>query len=194
MQLTPKIQQALNFAAEKHSGQKRKADGLPYIVHPFSVAWIVNNYTLDEEVVVAAFLHDILEDVQGYYYNDLLNIFGKRVAQMVEEVSEYKNPNASLPEDEKDSWLKRKKKYLKSIAAASPGALMICAADKIHNLRSMLDVYEIKGEIIWEKFNAPRDKKLWLYEKVYKILERRLPNKIVKELGRELKKARRLLK
>lgn len=194
MKMTDKIQKALNFAAEKHSDQKRKADGLPYIVHPFSVAWIVSNYTKDEEIIQAAFLHDILEDVQGYYYNDLLNIFGKHVAQMVEEVSEYKNPNANLPVDDKESWLKRKEKYLKGIEKASRGAMIVCAADKIHNLRSMMDVYEKQGDLIWEKFNAPKDKKLWLYEKVYKILQRRLQSGIVKDLEKELKRAKKVLK
>ncbi|HMB46137.1 MAG TPA: hypothetical protein VKL21_09970 [Candidatus Methanoperedens sp.] len=43
VKLTPIIQKAINIASEKHLGQKRKADGLPYIVHPFAVAWLLSN-------------------------------------------------------------------------------------------------------------------------------------------------------
>ncbi len=65
MLLTANLQRAINVAAQKHLGQTRKADGLPYIVHPFGVAWILANYTADEEIVISGLLHDVLEDVKG---------------------------------------------------------------------------------------------------------------------------------
>jgi len=52
MKLTQKIQQAINLASRLHLGQVRKGDsGLPYISHPFSVAWILSNYTEDEDIM-----------------------------------------------------------------------------------------------------------------------------------------------
>jgi (p)ppGpp synthase/HD superfamily hydrolase len=54
------------MACRLHLNQVRKADeGLPYISHPFSVAWILSSYTDDEDTIKAGLLHDILEDVPG---------------------------------------------------------------------------------------------------------------------------------
>lgn len=180
MRLTLKIEKAINMAAQKHAGQKRKADGLPYIVHPFAVAWIVGNYTDDEEVIAAALLHDVLEDVPGYRLEDMQGDFGSAVAEMVKDVSEDKDPNVSS--DEKATWEERKRKYLAHLQEASGGALLISAADKIHNLHSMVEAHRAQGEAMWEKFNSPKDKKLWFYEEVLKIVRKRLKGGILQEL------------
>ena len=59
---------------------------------------------------------------------------------------------------------------------------MISCADKIHNLSCMIVAYKEQGEKLWDRFNSPKDKKLWFYEEVYKILEQRLDSEMVKEL------------
>ena len=59
--LTPKIQKAINTATTLHKDQKRKGGEYPYAVHLFSVAWILKDYTEDEDVIVASLLHDVLE-------------------------------------------------------------------------------------------------------------------------------------
>jgi (p)ppGpp synthase/HD superfamily hydrolase len=68
MRLTPKIQKAINIAAEKHLRQKRKSTGRPFIIHPFSVGFILSEFTNDEDIIAAGLLHDILEDVRGYTF------------------------------------------------------------------------------------------------------------------------------
>jgi (p)ppGpp synthase/HD superfamily hydrolase len=91
MKLTPKIQQAINLVSRLHAGQVRKGDdNLPYISHPNSVAWILSNYTNDEDIIVSGLLHDVLEDVKGYYYDDMVRDFGEKIAQIVKGVSEDK--------------------------------------------------------------------------------------------------------
>jgi len=181
MTLTPKIQQAINLASRLHFGQTRKGDsGLPYISHPFSVAWILSNYTKDEDIIAAGLLHDILEDVKGYYYADLAKDFGERVAQIVQGVSEDKDPN--VESDDKVTWEERKQKYLADLKHDSDEALLVCAADKIHNLQSMINAYQEKGAALWDNFNAPKEKKLWLYGEILTYLKTRLDNKIVAEL------------
>ncbi len=178
---TPTIQKAINIASRLHAGQIRKGSGdLPYISHPFSVAWILSEYTDDEDVIVAGLLHDILEDVKNYRFDDMVRDFGERVAQIVKGVSEDKDPN--IVSDEKATWKERKSKYLQGLEHDSTEALMVCAADKIHNLQSMIDDYEVQGDSFWEKFNAPNDEKLWFYSEVGRILENRLKNPIVKDL------------
>ena len=181
MKLTQKIQQAINLASRLHLDQVRKGDsGLPYISHPFSVAWILSNYTEDEDIIVAGILHDVLEDVKGYYYDDMVRDFGERVAQIVKGVSEDKDPN--IESDEKATWEERKSKYLANLKNDSDEALMVCAADKIHNLQSMISAYQEKGDALWDNFNSPKEKKLWLYQEILKFMKGGLNNPIVVEL------------
>ena len=133
MKLSSNIQKAINLASRLHFGQVRKGDlNLPFISHPFAVAWILSNYTDDEDVVIAGLLHDSLEDVPDYYFQDLVRDCGEKVARLVKGVSEDKNPN--IEEDGASTWLERKQKYLNTLEEDSDEALLICAADKIHNL------------------------------------------------------------
>lgn len=181
MKLTQKIQKAINLASRLHLGQTRKGDdGLPYISHPFSVAWILSNYTNDEDIIVGGLLHDVLEDVKGYYYDDLVRDFGERVAQIVKGVSEDKDPN--IESDDKATWETRKLKYLAGLEHDSDESLMVCCADKIHNLQSMINAYKERGEELWAHFNSPKEKKLWLYQEILKFIKTRLDNPIVTEL------------
>ena len=181
MKLTKNIQKAIDKASELHFGQTRKGDNnLPYISHPFSVAWILANYAQDENIIIAGLLHDVIEDVKGYAFEDLKNDFGEKIANIVKEVSEDKDPN--IETDDKDTWQHRKQQYLDHLINSSQEAMFVCAADKIHNLRSMAEAYREQGDDLWKKFNSPPDKKIWFYEEVYKILKDKLGNEIVKEL------------
>jgi len=177
MKLTPKIQKAINVAAVEHHGQHRRGIRRPYIVHPFSVAFVLSEFTDDEDVIVAALLHDVLEDSHKYTYNNMKREFGRRVVRIVKEVSEDKEEWAS--EDKKASWERRKLSYLNKLKTDSREALLVSAADKIHNLLAMIEAYEEKGETVWQKFNAPVEKRLWYYGEVLRILQARLDNNIV---------------
>lgn len=134
MKLTPKIQKAIYKASVLHKGQKRKVEDLPFVTHLFSVAFILSNYTDNENIIVAGLLHDALEDVKAYYFKDLEKDFGERVTKIVKEVSEDKDPN--IEENKKATWQRRKEGYLSHLKNASYEAMMVCCADKIHNLRS----------------------------------------------------------
>ena len=169
MLLNPKIQKAIYVATHQHRHQERKLTGMPYIVHPFSVAWILSEQTKDEDVVVAGLLHDVLEDTDGYGYNDIVNDFGERVAEIVSEVTEFKD----LP------WHERKEKYIKVFENSSQESLMVATADKIHNLASIHDeILETGISPFGVKFQSYDDSK-WFYESVYNVMERRLDNKIL---------------
>jgi len=102
---------------------------VPYIVHPVEVAMILDKYTDDEDVICAGLLHDVLEDVVGYSRANLAQEFGERVAQIVQEVSEDKDPN--VPEDAKATWRERKEKYLAGLRQDSEEAILVCAAEKM---------------------------------------------------------------
>ncbi len=192
MKLTQKIQRAINLASRLHASQVRKGDNnLPYISHPYSVAWILSNYTNDEDIIVSGLLHDVLEDVKGYYYDDMVRDFGEKIAQIVKGVSEDKDPNVEI--DEKATWEERKAKYLSTLEHDSEESLMVCAADKIHNLQSMIDAYQEKGEALWDNFNSPKGRKLWLYQEVLKLLKIKLNSPIVIELEDVYRQAEKIL-
>lgn len=189
MQLSPTILKAINEACRLHNGQFRKVEqDLPYVSHCVAVGWLVAEAGGSEAAITAAFLHDTLEDVPGYSYEKLVADFGKEVAAIVREVSEdEENGGPRAP------WKIRKEKYLKHLEIASREALLVAAADKIHNLRSMTDAYLKYGEAIWKTFHATNNEKLWFYEQVLLILQKRLNNYLVEDLAEVLTKARNIL-
>lgn len=191
MELTQKIQKAINIAAEKHLGQIRKADGFPYITHPFTVAVLLSDYTNDEDVICAGLLHDVLEDVKGYKFADLEKDFGWRIARIVQEVSEDKDPDVET--NQKATWKKRKLGYLKHLEKASNEAMLVCAADKIHNLLSMVISYELQGGKMWKQFNASPKESMWFHKECLGIIRKSLDGKIAKHFGYAYVLAERLI-
>jgi guanosine-3',5'-bis(diphosphate) 3'-pyrophosphohydrolase len=118
------------FAAEKHSQQRRKGQaGIPYINHLLEVAHMVseNSDPSDVNLVVAALLHDVVEDTSTTLA-EVEQRFGTDVAALVAEVTDDK----SLPKE------KRKELQVRNAPRKSPRAQIIKLADKISNLRSIL--------------------------------------------------------
>ena len=192
MKLTSKIQKAINSASRLHRGQTRKDDdSMPYVSHVFAVGWILAEYTNDEDLIVAGILHDVLEDVKNYRFDDMKNDFGARVAEIVQEVTEDKDPNVKT--DERATWQERKNKYLENLKNDSFEGMMLCAADKIHNVRSLITAYGEHGEKLWDMFNAPADKKVWFYEEIAKVLKEKLDSPITKVLDIEIEKIKKLI-
>ena len=81
------------YAAKKHDGQLRK-DGSPYIIHPLSVAEIVAEMGLDTDAILAALLHDCIEDTDASH-EEIARRFGKTVADLVEGVTKLTRVNFS---------------------------------------------------------------------------------------------------
>lgn len=185
MNLTPQIEKAIKTAARLHKGQYRKVVGedgeeLPYVSHLYSVAWILAEYTDDEDVIIAGLLHDVLEDVKPSVYDeeDMKEEFGERVTRIVKEVSEDKDGTITKEEAE-DTWQERKEGYLNGLEEDSKEGLMCSAADKLHNTRSLIEDYKKEREKVWDNFNASKEEKIWYYEEVLAVLEERLESEIV---------------
>lgn len=124
------ILRAAHYAAEKHSGQKRKGEaGEPYINHLLEVAQLVSSAISepDPNLIIAALLHDTIEDT-GVTKEDLKQCFGPDVANLVEEMTDDK----SLPKAE------RKRLQIETAPHKSPRAQVIKLADKISNVRSII--------------------------------------------------------
>ena len=196
MKLTPVIEKAIGMSARLHRHQERRDSETPYAMHPYAVAFLISEYTDDEETIAAALMHDVLEDVRGYEYEDLVNDFGKRIASIVLEVSEERSPYFSMKKD-RQTWRYRKERYLENLKSASKEALLVAAGDKYHNLFALVRAYREHGEDLWKKFHAPEPKKesiLWFYKTAIEILDHRLDSPIVKEMKKLYTKAERVFK
>ncbi|NQY92158.1 MAG: HD domain-containing protein [Deltaproteobacteria bacterium] len=125
------VLEAAYFAARKHRDQKRKGvDASPYINHPLEVASLLARVggVDDQETLAAALLHDTLEDTETTVA-ELVELFGKGVSGMVEEVTDDKK----LPKEE------RKEEQLKRASTLSPGAALVKLGDKISNVRDVTE-------------------------------------------------------
>ena len=123
-----KVMRAANFAAVKHVDQRRKGDGAePYMNHLVEVASLAAEATNgDRDVVIAALLHDAVED-QGVTIDEITDQFGSKVAGFVAEVTDDK----SLPKQERKDLQVAKARH------KSDGASVIKLADKTSNLRAI---------------------------------------------------------
>src|SRR6516165_9192964 len=104
--LGPRFNEAFVFAAHKHAGQTKKGTGVPYISHVMGVAGLVLEAGGDEEMAIAALLHDVVEDCGGMpALREIKEKFGRRVAHIVDGCTDsYGSP--------KPPWRERKEKYL----------------------------------------------------------------------------------
>lgn len=173
MMFTPRINEAIKLASHLHRNQSRK-DSLnsPYVSHLFSVAMILSSVTDDEEIVIAGLMHDSLEDVPHYTYEDLANDCGARVASIVRHVTE--PLDANKPDDEQLPWLVRKEKYLENLREGGIESAMVSAADKIHNTQSFITEVALDGDVFISRFHSSLRNRLWFHEQAFSIVEEKL--------------------
>ena len=153
--LTGRFDLAFHFASGLHHAQRRKGTQVPYIAHLMSVAALVLEAGGDEEQAVAALVHDAMEDQGGpATLKTIQRMFGDRVAETVRECSdsESEDPEKKLP------WHPRKQAYLAHLTTASPDALLVSIADKLHNVRAVLADYRSLGDELWKRFNREASK------------------------------------
>lgn len=186
MKLTPTLEQAIRIACTYHAGQKRKDGKTPYVFHPISIAFLLTEYTTRQDIIIAALLHDLIEDTK-YTPEELEKDFGTRIKNTVMYVTEVERKKWFS-----SNWKTRKNTYLDNLKKASQAALMVSAADKIHNLRSLTRSYEAEGEAVFNKFGYEKGDRLWFQREILHILEKRLSNPIVKEYRKTFNKANKL--
>lgn len=188
MHLTKRFKKALIFALAAHKGHLRKGTKIPYASHLLAVASIVIDYGGNENEAIAALLHDCVEDC-GVVPKQIRAIFGGEVANIVVACSD------SLEKDprHKPDWRPRKEAYLKHLKTAPPPVLLVSAADKLHNVRSIVkDLLEI-GHKVWARFNGGEKGTLWYYKILVKVFKKRGEHRmLVDELARTVAELQRL--
>jgi (p)ppGpp synthase/HD superfamily hydrolase len=180
-----RLQQAFRYAAEKHDGQTRKKSAVPYLSHLMAVASLVLEAGGDEDMAMAALLHDVVEDCGGMpRLREIRKQFGPRVAKIVEGCTD------SFVEP-KPEWLERKKDYLRAVKHVDAETRLVSAADKLHNVRTILADYRQHGEAIWTRFNGKKEGTLWYYRALSAEYQRRGRNRITRELALAVKELER---
>ena len=125
------IMNAYNYASEKHKDQKRES-GESYMVHPVQVAYTIAEMGLDEPTIVASLLHDVVEDTDATN-EDIINLFGQEVADMVSGVTKLSNIQfASVEENQVENYRKMFLAMGKDIRV-----ILIKLADRLHNMRTL---------------------------------------------------------
>jgi len=205
---SPRIDLAYKIAAVAHARQVRKGTSLPYFAHPVHVARLLERAGLDEHVVVAGVLHDVLEDLEptdaatrnrfrevfpqlseGSHEPDdfraelsafLADCFGTMTMELVEAVTDPKEADGRpIP------WLTRKKERLQHLESAAPDVAALKAADVLHNVNSVLLDLDAIGPAAMKRFSAAPSEMLWYYSRVADICNERLegaPARLAKEL------------
>ena len=181
--LTDRFDRALLYATHVHGGQVRKGTSTPYVAHLLAVAATVLEYGGDEDLAIAALLHDSVEDQGGKArLEDVRNRFGARVAGIVEACSDSLADTAKG--EPKADWQKRKEAYLAHLRKANEDILRVSLADKVHNARAILrDLRKPDiGEKIWARFSQPKERTLWYYRSLADVLCEKLPGQLSEEL------------
>lgn len=158
--LSQRFTDALTFATHLHANQTRKGGRVPYIAHLLGVASIALEHGANEDEAIAALLHDAIEDQGGEATRqEIRRRFGDTVTEIVDGCTD----SDTTP---KPPWQQRKTDYIAHIPKASASVLLVSAADKLYNARSILNDYRLIGDVVWQRFHGGKDGTLWYYRAI----------------------------
>jgi (p)ppGpp synthase/HD superfamily hydrolase len=165
--LSQRFDDALVLAHQLHADQTRKGTTIPYIGHLLAVTAIVIENGGTEDEVIAALLHDAIEDAGGDPIRQVLrDRYGDNVLAIVEGCTD-------TDQTPKPPWRARKEDYLAHLSEASPSVLLVSLADKIHNASSILRDLRNEGDGVWARFTGSRDGTLWYYRALVEAFQAR---------------------
>lgn len=150
-----------------HEGQfRRGGEGVPYIVHPLHVCVMLARFGYGEDVLVAALLHDVVEDCDAWTQERVEVEFGSHVASVVAEVTEQKA----------DTWAQRKRHGVAKVARLSEDAVAVKAMDVLHNISSLIADLQAadSADEVWGRFNGGREGTLEIQGQMIEALSQRL--------------------
>jgi len=138
------IQDAYNYASEKHKGQLRKS-GEKYIIHPIDVAVILSELHTDPVTIAAGLLHDVIEDTDTTY-EDIKKIFGEEVALLTDGVTKLGQYKFAGAEKEADKIAAQAKNYQKMLLAMAKDirVIIVKLADRLNNMRTLNHLSPVK--------------------------------------------------
>ncbi len=172
-----RVEHAVTTMIEAHGLQRRKAGRGFEASHALSVAWLTADFGFDEDTIVAALLHDTLEDTD-LDPRVIAERFGDPVLRMVQDVSEPPKPRP---------WKTRKLAYLEQLRTTPRlGSLAVASADKIHNLTKMAAGVAARGAAFLDAFSVGPEEMLWYQHAVCDLAAARWSHAILEEHRRRL--------
>ena len=163
----------------------RKDSPVPYVSHLLAVTALVAEGGGDEDQLIAAILHDWLEDVPEASADRLEVEFGSRVRRIVEALSD-------TVQHPKPPWRPRKEAFLLAIADAPDEVKLVCVADKLHNVQTLVWDLRRVGPSTLDRFRGGRDGTLWYYRACADALGRGWDHWLLGELRRVVDEAHAL--
>ena len=151
---SPVVREAHRLAADRHEGQRRKANERPYVDHVVAVAEILSDAGFDDEVLAAALLHDAVEHTETRQ-EDIASQFGERIAGLV---------SAMTDREEIESWEERKTEHRTRVRETGRDAAAIYGADKLAGIREARDGYAQAEEGVEERLGNPLDLRMRVWE------------------------------
>lgn len=178
--LTQRFVEALGYAAKLHQYQRRKGKGQPYVGHLLGVAAIVIQHGGGEDQVIAALLHDAVEDQGGIpRLDEIRQKFGGEVARIVDGCTDSYEAHG-----EKRTWSERKRAYIARVAKEPADVRLVSAADKLANAREILSDYRAEGDKVFDRFKGGKQGTLGYYRQLVDVFEQAGPSALVDELER----------
>ncbi|WP_238011075.1 HD domain-containing protein [Dactylosporangium sp. AC04546] len=171
--LSARFEQALAFAARRHTGQVRHNTHTPYVSHLLATCAIVLEEGGDETTAIGALLHDVLED-QPTSRDELRDAFGDDVYRIVHDCTD-----ADADERTRLTWWERKRAHLGRMGGVSDQSLLVIAADKVCSLQSLVDDLHRFGPALFATSARTADELLWNYREVLGLLASRLGDRPV---------------
>jgi (p)ppGpp synthase/HD superfamily hydrolase len=174
---SPRVELAITTTLEAHGLARRKA-GLSFqATHVLSVAMIVGDFGFNEDAIIAAVLHDTLEDT-SLGRGVIRDRFGAEVLAIVTDVTELPK---TVP------WRARKEAYIEHLEGSPRDeSRAVASADKIHNLSSMVAGFEAQGPVFADVFTTGMAAMSWYQQRVFQMLSEAWTHPILDEHGRRL--------
>lgn len=182
-----RLDDALAFVAERFRHKSRKAMRVPYLSHLLAVTAMVMEHGGSPDQMIAAALHDYLEDIPGASLGEIEDRFGANVARLVDALSDHKD--ATRP---KAPWRERKDRHLAAVRPAAAEVKLIYACDKLHNVRCVISEQKRIGNAAFDHFNASMTDSLWYYRAALEALRDGWSHAVLDELDAAVAEAHRL--
>jgi len=160
--LSVRLFDAIQFASEAHKGQTRKVTDLPFIVHPFSVAMILQVYGYPEDMILAGLLHDAIED-SDINISVITAKYGKNVSDLVDKVTNHTSKKGK-------TWREYKQIRINNVRTLDIKPKLIIAADKLDEIRSLTADHKVYKDDLWKTLKLEKEDKRWYMIEISKAL------------------------
>ena len=121
--------------------------------------------------------------------HDIEQNFGREVARIVEGCTDSFEEDS----DKKQDWVTRKRSYIERLPKEPLDTLLVSAADKLYNARSIVEDYRNVGAEVWKRFKRGRKDQLWYFNELIRVYDEKCPNwRLLEELGRAVKELTQL--